>query len=255
MDQQAHISHRICEKVNPYLTRYFGKPLKQIQVVEYPKCGGTWLARMLRSYLGVERKHGTTHLPKHYSVYQTHLLHNTQYYRNIALLRDPRDVWVSFYFHERYLSKESIFGFKDTASHPENMLAYMKHKLARADETTPGFTYTAFVNSWQNKAETCWVRYEEMHQNPVAALSKALQSLGLEPDQPRVEAAVKEHEFKNITGRKIGEEDVSSHKRKGIVGDWKNYFNQEMAQLVHHEQPLLYQLGYEKDSTWLDHLG
>ena len=93
-----------------------------------------------------------------------------------------------------------------------------------------------------------------MHQDPAAALSKALKSLGLEPEPARVEAAVKEHAFKNITGRKIGEEDVSSHKRKGIVGDWKNYFNQEMARLVDTEQPLIYQLGYEKDKTWLDRL-
>jgi hypothetical protein len=55
--------------------------------------------------------------------------------------------------------------------------------------------------------------------------------------------------FRAVSGRSAGDEDLSSHLRKGIVGDWKNHF--DGAALSRFEAvagPLLQELGYATTS-------
>lgn len=241
--------------LNAGLVRLAGRRLRLIQVVEYPKCGGTWMARMLRSYLRVDRKHGLSALVRKHSVIQTHQLRNRSYYRNVAVIRDPRDVWVSFYFHERYLEGASaLYRFSDERTHAENLLRYMRQKLAAPEKSTPWFSYGDFLKSWKGAPDVCWLRYEGLQANAVCELRRTVEFLGLVPEDGRLAAAVEENRFDVITGRRKGEEDVTSHKRKGIVGDWRNYFTREMGRLVHERQPFLYDLGYERDASWLEEL-
>ncbi len=40
--------------------------------------------------------------------------------------------------------------------------------------------------------------------------------------------------------------------RKGIAGDWRNYFNKEAREILHHYAGReLIRLGYEKDASWV----
>jgi len=56
---------------------------------------------------------------------------------------------------------------------------------------------------------------------------------------------------KQASGRKQGEEDPRSHYRKGVAGDWINYFNQEHRRYFRENYTdLLIKLGYEKGSDW-----
>ena len=98
------------------------------------------------------------------------------------------------------------------------------------------------------------VRYEAMHNCPEETLIGILNYIGItEIDYSRLKAAIQENSFENITGRTAGTEDKNSHKRKGIVGDWKNMFNAESARLVHEtQQGYLQKLGYESDGRWVD---
>ena len=58
--------------------------------------------------------------------------------------------------------------------------------------------------------------------------------------------------FKRLAGgRKKGEENIKSHYRKGVHGDWKNHFEAEhISYFKAHYNDLLIQLGYEKDGDW-----
>ena len=49
-------------------------------------------------------------------------------------------------------------------------------------------------------------------------------SAGFPIERARVQAAIRACRFERLTGRARGKEDISSHERKGIVGDWRNYF-------------------------------
>ncbi len=52
-------------------------------------------------------------------------------------------------------------------------------------------------------------------------------------------------------GRKRGQENVKSHYRKGVPGDWKNHFNEEHIRVFKAEyNDLLMKLGYESDADW-----
>jgi Sulfotransferase domain len=52
-------------------------------------------------------------------------------------------------------------------------------------------------------------------------------------------------------GRTKGEENVNSHYRKGVHGDWKNHFTPEhTAYFKAHYNDLLVQLGYEEGDDW-----
>lgn len=52
-------------------------------------------------------------------------------------------------------------------------------------------------------------------------------------------------------GRDKGQENVNSHYRKGVHGDWKNHFTPDhIAYFKAHYNDLLIQLGYEQDDRW-----
>ena len=56
---------------------------------------------------------------------------------------------------------------------------------------------------------------------------------------------------KKAGGRKEGEEDVRSHFRKGVAGDWKNHFKDcHRKYFKTHYSNLLIKLGYERDQNW-----
>lgn len=67
-----------------------------------------------------------------------------------------------------------------------------------------------------------------------------------------VERIVTEHSFSNMTGgRKRGQENRTSHYRKGVPGDWKNHFNSEHVRLFKKRyNDLLVKLGYESSEDW-----
>ena len=62
---------------------------------------------------------------------------------------------------------------------------------------------------------------------------------------------VEKYSFEKLSGRKQGQENNSKFLRKGIAGDWKNYFNKEARELFDfYAGAQLVKLGYEKDRSW-----
>ena len=52
-------------------------------------------------------------------------------------------------------------------------------------------------------------------------------------------------------GRQRGEENIHSHERKGIAGDWRNYFSPELTRAFKARYgDLLIATGYEKGADW-----
>jgi lipopolysaccharide transport system ATP-binding protein len=75
-------------------------------------------------------------------------------------------------------------------------------------------------------------------------------SLGVSAETVR--KAIASCRFEKLTGgRSRGEEDVTSHERKGVAGDWRNHFTERVKrEFKARYGDLLIATGYEKDHAW-----
>ena len=92
------------------------------------------------------------------------------------------------------------------------------------------------------------MRYEDFKLNATCELSRLVTGLtGREVSPVIISRVVDEFSFENQSGRKPGSEGAGNFVRKGIVGDWRNYFSAEseiLFQKMAGDQ--MAKLGYEK---------
>ena len=82
-----------------WLGRHFGDYFPYYYVVEYPKSGGTWLGKMCGSAFDVPFPQHPVFPVGMEAVIHTHTSYDPKLKRVIYLVRDGRDVMLSFYFH------------------------------------------------------------------------------------------------------------------------------------------------------------
>ena len=257
------INTKYYQMVNGFIVALFGKRLGVSHLVEYPKCGGSWIRNMIQSYLG-GKEYLYDRLINRFDVIQTHSLYSRRYCRPIVVVRDPRDVFVSFYYHELRQKKDNNFEpsvFQYFEHNPslaveEDFANYFKAKLENV--TYPVFSYSEFIASWIDRFDICMVRYEDCLTSCEGELIRIIDYLGLVADSDKINEIADYHSFEAETkrrygtGRKAGESDASKFQRKGISGDWKNHFNEQSCRLSEkYLSDVLYKLKYEKDSTWI----
>jgi len=102
------------------------------------------------------------------------------------------------------------------------------------------------LEAWFHTVNAYKVRYEELYSNPVETLK------GIEED--RISEIVAKNSFSKKAGQIPGEEAKDSPARKGIVGDWKNYFDAECVSTFKAAyngrwNKLLIELGYENSKN------
>lgn len=257
------LSARALQLANAAATPLACRPLGLIHVIEHPKCGGTWIRNMLRTYNGTPA-YLADRLMRPNDVIQVHRLYRRWYWRPVVLVRDPRDMYVSQYYHDtQYRRREENLAierhFRRDPGRPlrEDFGAYLEVKLSL--RANPPFAYSQFVRSWQNRPRVCWVRYEDCIASPATELTRIVRSLGLSVDPDRILHAVEVNRFENATrarngrSRRPGEADPTEFERKGVVGDWKNHFDHRSCELIQRfEGWTLQALGYEPDRNWID---
>ncbi len=110
------------------------------------------------------------------------------------------------------------------------------------------------VIEWQERGQrTVFVRYEQMLVNAEGCFTEVMSTYqsDKEVDVTLVKDAIAYYSFARQAGRERGEENRQSFMRKGIKGDWKNYFSTEARQVFdHYAGDLLVELGYEPDKSW-----
>jgi len=253
---------RARQLANFALTAGLGRQLGLVHVVEYPKCGGSWVRNMLQTYTGTER-FLEQRLLRRGDVVQVHRLPQRWYRRPVVVARDPRDMYVSFYYHEtQYRAREKYLAiahyFQHDPSRPlrEDFAIYLEAKLTHV--THPPFTLGEFVRAWQARPDAIWVRYTDCLANAEAEITRVVRALGLPLDPERVRQAVEVNRFENATrargqARKPGEADPGAFERKGVSGDWKNHFDRRSCELLEqYEGSSLRALGYETDAGWIE---
>jgi hypothetical protein len=258
--------------------RHYGDryPQPLLFVAGLPKSGTSWLERMLASYPGYELI-----LPPQVTAYELdhtgsefyelpaglfrgwrHMLaitkmhvhgsaHNVRVLRDagvryVVLYRDLRDVAVSYYFYVR-----------NTPWHPQyeryQDLAPQDALLAFGTETAA--TYAAWVRSWDTHRDpqaSLMLRYEDLLQDPAARMTTVARLFQLDDAPETIAAIVEEHAFRRLSGGRVqGQTNPDSFFRKGVAGDWRNYFSPALRHLYKDQiGDFLVAYGYEKDDNW-----
>jgi len=169
-------------------------------------------------------------------------------YRRFVIFRDLRDTAVSAYFslqvsHPKVGSIEKIRRKLSSRTLEAGMLWILRNWLP----------INAKIGlSWLKSGEP-WIKYEDLLENDLPILEDVLRKRCLpELDEKRFAEAVCSCRFESLSeGRKRGEENISAHTRKGIAGDWRNYFTPKIKkEFKRRYGDLLIRSGYEKNGDW-----
>ncbi len=265
---------RIAEKLAKESTRLigarWGESFPFYYVAEHPKSGGTWLAQMVSDYLVLPFPRYSVLPITFSSVIQNHWRYQPRLKRVFYIYRDGRDVMTSFYFDRirvaRYAQRpasahlnrtyERLFGRnydpQDVVTH---LPRFIEFEFENPGRGTP-LHWRDHVIDWvqPGRPDIAYLSYEQLRQDCAGTLSRVLgRLLDQEPDPWRIETTVEKMSMQRQTGRKPGKSDLSQHIRKGVVGDWKNHFSREAAEIFDHlAGDALVHLQYEKDRSWVD---
>ncbi len=165
--------------------------------------------------------------------------------RAFFVMRDPRDLIVS-----RYYSRVS--------AHPRNSLIDQHRAELKAMSLEDGLRKTMddsetlfqILQSWARVAEDASVlltRYEDLTgDNQESEWQRVLTHCGIDVPETTLRKLLRNYSFERMSGgRKKGEENPEQKYRKGVAGDWKNYFTPIVQE--HFDQiagNLIGELGY-----------
>jgi hypothetical protein len=205
-------------------------------------------------------------------------------YRGFHVIRDPRDIVVSGYFSHLYShpiteqNREPMGVWRQqlaaAPSQEEGLLLELEFEAAYF-ENLRGWDYT--------NPQSLELRYEGLIRDPRATFTQAFAFWGLSMPrrglptlalmavqrgwrrvnrqpmpprrclpQPLLTRILSRNAFDRKTGGRVpGAEDPRHHYRKGVAGDWRNYFTPRVtAAFKDRYGDLLVTLGYETSLDW-----
>lgn len=245
-------------------------PLRRVLVNGSPKTGTTWMLKMIQSIPGY---HGIGNFDGDIARYNAvkpgevvhghdwctpelaNILTNNQI-KVVLMVRDPRDQLISRVFHIRRVTDHAWHDRFNTVSLDDAILLCIEGR-----DGLPGMRTMIELNqSWlESQMPIVCVRYEDLLAEPVKEFGRVVDYLEIHLSDSLLESIVARNQFERLASgkkfwketRKPGQADPDSHFRKGITGDWQNYFT-----AIHKEKfkeaagDKLIVLGYEKDYSW-----
>ena len=196
--------------------------------------------------------------------------------RTFVVMRDLRDTLISLYFSVRY--SHGVVGIvKDvrpllnSMSEEEGLLfllgANLESRIAQIAQaqaiSDPASLATirhsqtilrGIANaqlSWMNADHRLLIRYEELVADAYPTFQQIIDYCEIPVKQARLQTVVKYSSFEHKTGRKAGQADIMAHRRKGIAGDWKNYFTDKVKEeFKRRYDDILLATKYEDSLNW-----
>ena len=262
VDQVDHIAWH---KLNAALRLSIVAPplshvLPHILVNEYPKSGASWAAQMLAEAIGIPFPRNRLPMVRK-SILHGHYMVNSGLKKRLFFWRDGRDVAVSWYYHfvvgHELTSKAAVeyirseIGVVDVDDLETNFPRAVEYFLTAPRH--PKFTWASFVDKWSGYNDVHHLKYEDLKASPIEELKRATLALGGGVlSDSMAETIVEKYSFSTQTGRKPGEENRKQYLRKGISGDWKNYFSEDLSEMFNElAGKQLIKLGYEVDDSWV----
>ncbi|MFD1316839.1 sulfotransferase domain-containing protein [Namhaeicola litoreus] len=163
------------------------------------------------------------------------------YIRYITVIRDPRDVFVSLAHYVSNLPVE-LGGWGE-----EFRNKTIKSKIT--DLIEKGDFMFDLYNEWSNYDNCLLLKYEDLKSDIYSCTNQIVKYCSVNAPIEQIEKAINLNDFAKVSGRKSGVENKKSFYRKGIVGDWKNIFDEELLNILYTSKKgrwkiLIEELGY-----------
>jgi hypothetical protein len=148
--------------------------------------------------------------------------------RYFILVRDLRDTLVSAYF-----------SIRNTHEVKTNEMAYGRQMLTRLNKEEgllylmeSGFGAYARVQRTWRAAGAKFYHLEDCMADAPGMIGRMLEEgWGVRVDPDLLKAVADRHSFAKLSGgRAPGQEDLSSHYRKGLAGDWQSHFTPALSE-------------------------
>ncbi len=183
----------------------------------------------------------------------------------VQLIRDGRDVATSGVFD--WLGRQPTETCSEQ-SHKRDQFFLDPHPGATLDRFFDDESLETWSRYWTEpfkalsmdstqlavpSAPAITVRYEEMLIDQPKCLEKLFGDFKIDNTAGLASSCAKATSFEQTTGRAAGDAAPLSKSRRGIAGDWRNYFTQHDARLFWDlAGDILLATGYANDSTWVD---
>jgi len=236
--------------------------------VGYVRSGSTWCRFLFGNYIhqdeAVTFANLDVRVPSIYSwpdrilrklprILKSHEYFDPRYPRTIYIVRDPRDVAVSFYF---YNLKVRVI----PDGYP--MEDFVKRLIAArvVDYADRVGNWEENVMSWvrmrQGSKNFCLIRYEDLLSDPVRELTRASLMLGIEPTPERIERAIKLSSASHMRKLEKSQSDkwvTTKGTRQDIPfvreaksGGWRDRLSEASVRIIEEAWgPSMRELGYE----------
>ena len=146
----------------------------------------------------------------------------------ISVIRDPRDLMVSMSKYVSHLPVELGGWGKEFSKLDE------RNKLIEVINKSD-FIFDLY-NAWANYDNCLLFKYEDLKTDIYNSVIKIVDFTGINVTDRKIRNSISKNDFKKVSGRKSGSEKTNSFYRKGIVGDWKNYFDNELLEYLYTAQ-------------------
>ena len=242
---------------------------RAIEVIEFPKSGGTWLARLLSTALEWPFFDDAAFPPSNNCVVRGHHLPATATpVSQIYLFRDARDTYVSLFHHRVRHWGENVHYRRawlrqnddslNAGSIQAQMARFLQFEHAFAGRRGSGIPvpWGAHIEAWQRArasgAMAAESSYEELRGDTAGEVARLIEVLtGTRPPHELASAVSLAHDFE-LRRRAGGVETGSrSFLRSGVAGGWNEAFTRESGRVLqdlYGEQ--MKRLGYVHDEEW-----
>lgn len=243
---------------------YIPKPLypDDVFLVSYPKSGNTWVRFLLANILQqtsnnsvdfhtvqsiipeVIRNDAFIQQLSRPRIMKSHA-YNVSYPRTIYILRDGRDVYVSYYLYRQKTLPEGM-SFKD-------FLSSATHYPCLWSE------HVKFWLDFQKDTDNfLLVRYEDLISDTYQQLQRILNFISLNCDERLIQGAIEASSFSSMKNLEFergrpykSQEGAEVFVRRGAVGDWRNFFSSSEKEIFNrNEGNLLVELNYAQNLEW-----
>lgn len=203
---------------------------------------------------------------------QSHALSQNIFFRpkdcTYYLIRDGRDVITSYYLYESfYLKKKDKkpsrikllqqtinkgFCFLFPKRRPYSQLIDLKKSTNLFDQYVAirAREWNHHVSSWLGEKKPVY-RYEDLLRHTAKTLGEILRGIGAKINDDLLHRTVELMSFANCQKLENDRDPGSRFYRKGIQGDWRNYFTDRQKEIFKKiAGETLIRLSYEKDLNW-----